>query len=97
MVTQVGYVLGLHFTMERFFIVDLPEVMELDQYLGNLVHCWRATLSSTSSMWMGPEEQAQHLLHMMNDDHGHGGACASHSSADRWLVWDTIFPPPIYI
>lgn len=52
-VTQTGYILVLDLSMERFFIVGLLEVVELDQYTGNLVHCWGRTLSSTSSMWMG--------------------------------------------
>ena len=41
MVAQVGYVLELDHATERFFIVDLPEGVEFDQYPGSLVHCRR--------------------------------------------------------
>ena len=39
MVTQARCIMGLDLATERFFIVDIPGGVELDQYRGNLVHC----------------------------------------------------------
>jgi hypothetical protein len=89
MATQEGYILGLDLAKEEFFIIDLPEGVELDQYLGNLVHC-RGDDSVLYLFHVDGENRLNIWLRKMKEDHGHGGAGAGGSSANGWVLRDTI-------
>ncbi|CAD6251439.1 unnamed protein product [Miscanthus lutarioriparius] len=90
MATQGGYILGLKLATKGFFIVDLPEGVEHDQYPGNFVHC-RGDDSVLYLFHVDGDNMLNNVwLRRMNDDHGHGGAGAAGGSTNGWVLRDTI-------
>jgi hypothetical protein len=93
MATQAGYILGLDLATARFFIVDLPRGVELDQYPGNLVHC-RGDDSVLYLFHVDGDNRLNVWLRRMEDDQkGHGGPGAAGGSAGAtkgWVLRDTI-------
>jgi hypothetical protein len=89
MATQAGYILGLNLATKGFFIVDLPEGVEHDQYPGNFVHC-RGDDSVLYLFHVDGDNMLNVWFRMMNDDHGHDGAGAAGGSTNGWVLRDTI-------
>jgi hypothetical protein len=73
METKAGYILYWTSPQQDSSIVDLPEGVELDQYLGNLVH-WRGEVFVLYLFHVDMENMHNVWLCRMNDGCGHGSS-----------------------